>query len=429
MERNPEGNAALAELLSDGDASEAAREHAEGERAPTAEGARSTAERPSQDSHDPPQLAAKLPAADGVAGRPAANVALPSDLTHGAATRAYAGLIAARTKGAAAGVMGQARARFAQTSSGLNASFARLAGGARCLGASGARVADRWPRLRLRHGLAMLSLGALAVFVYLAYCIATLPINGGLQAEATQSALVLEADTSETFATRGVFKGDKLTAADLSPHLAQAIVAIEDRRFYQHGSVDLRGLARAVFRNAQAGGTREGGSTITQRLARLMFLSQERTLKHKVQEAMLALWWMESRLSKVEILVRYLNSAFSGAGACGVDAAAKRYFGKRAKELSLAEAAMLAGLVRAPAQPAPTRNLGGAKERAVLSSRRWPTPGRSRRSRPTPHGRNPWRCARRPKHRRARTTSLTWWRMTCAVCAGPLPATSPRTRP
>ena len=283
-------------------------------------------------------------------------------------------------------------------------------------------MAHHWPRLRFSHVVTLVSLGALVVIGYLAYCIATLPINGGLQAEATQSALVLEADNGETFATRGVFKGDKLTAADLPPHLAQAIVAIEDRRFYQHRGVDLRGLARAVFRNAQAGGTREGGSTITQQLARLMFLSQERTLKRKVQEAMLALW-LESQLSKDEILVRYLNTAFFGAGAYGADAAAKRYFGKRAKELSLGEAAMLAGLVRAPSQLAPTRNLGGAKERAdtvlqAMADTGAITPQQADQARAQPVS-----LQRPPKRRPGRTTSLTWWRTTCAGCSGPLPAT------
>src|SRR6185295_11026319 len=121
----------------------------------------------------------------------------------------------------------------------------------------------------------------------------------------------------------------------------------------------------AAWRNALAGATREGGSTITQQLARLMFLSPERTLRRKIQEALLALW-LERQLSKEEILLRYLDIAFFGAGAYGVDAAAKRYFGKRAKELSLAESAMLAGLVRAPSQLSPTRNFGGAKERADI---------------------------------------------------------------
>jgi penicillin-binding protein 1A len=213
--------------------------------------------------------------------------------------------------------------------------------------------------------VAFIALG-LGLFVgFVLYSIATLPITGGLQIEATQSALTFEGAQGEVFAARGVFKGDRLTAADLPPHLAQAIVAVEDRRFYQHNGVDFRGILRAAWRNSQAGSTREGGSTITQQLARLMFLSPERTLRRKVQEALLAIW-LESQLKKEDILLRYLNTAYFGAGAYGVDAAAKRYFGKKASELSLGEAAMLAGLVRAPSQLAPTRNFGGAKERQEI---------------------------------------------------------------
>lgn len=222
----------------------------------------------------------------------------------------------------------------------------------------------RLPRVNLQGKYLAASLGSvLAIFtVYILYCVATLPVTGGLQVEATQSALTFEGAQGEVFAARGVFKGDKLAAADLPPHLAQAIVAIEDRRFFEHVGVDLRGILRAGWRNSQAGATREGGSTITQQLARLMFLSQERTFRRKVQEALLALW-LESQLKKEDILLRYLNTAYFGAGAYGVNAAARRYFGKKAGELSLAESAMLAGLVRAPSQLAPTRNFGGAKER------------------------------------------------------------------
>ncbi|MDQ4061976.1 MAG: PBP1A family penicillin-binding protein [Pseudomonadota bacterium] len=183
--------------------------------------------------------------------------------------------------------------------------------------------------------------------------------------EPTPSALVLESDKGEVFATRGVFKGEKLTAAELPPHLAGAVIAIEDRRFYEHPGVDLQGMARAAWRNWQAGGTREGGSTITQQLVRMMYLSPDRTLRRKVQEALLSLW-LERHLSKEEILVRYLNTAYFGAGVYGVDAAAKRYFGKKAKELTLSESAMLAGLVRAPSQLAPNRNIEGARKRAAL---------------------------------------------------------------
>ena len=218
---------------------------------------------------------------------------------------------------------------------------------------------------RAKYLAAFLAVGLCVLIGFVLYSIATLPIAGGLQVEATQSALTFEGAQGDVFASRGVFKGDKLTAADMPPHLAQAIVAIEDRRFYQHYGVDLWGILRAGWRNSQAGSAREGGSTITQQLARLMFLSPERTFRRKVQEAVLAIW-LESQLKKEDILLRYLNTAYFGAGAYGVDAAARRYFGKKAGELSLAEDAMLAGLVRAPSQLAPTRNFGGAKERQEI---------------------------------------------------------------
>lgn len=221
-------------------------------------------------------------------------------------------------------------------------------------------------RRRYRIPIKVIISGCAILFVLFAgvvvYSVATLPITGGLQIEGSQSALTFEGSQGEAFATRGMYKGDKLTAADLPAYLTQAIVSIEDRRFYRHWGVDMRGILRAGWRNSQAGGTREGGSTITQQLARLMFLSPERSLRRKIQEAVLSVW-LESQLSKDDILLRYLNTAYFGAGAYGVDAAAKRYFGKRTKDLSLAEAAMLAGLVRAPSQLAPTRNFGGAKER------------------------------------------------------------------
>ncbi|WP_128561017.1 PBP1A family penicillin-binding protein, partial [Methylobacterium crusticola] len=225
-----------------------------------------------------------------------------------------------------------------------------------------ARLAARVPWLRA----ACVSVAVLAALClgYGVYALASLPVNGGLSIEPTASALVVRAQDGQAFATRGVIKGAKLAPKDVPPVLAQAIVAIEDRRFYEHHGVDLRGLARAAFRNAAAGGTREGGSTLTQQLVRMSYLSQDRTLKRKVQEAVLSLW-LESQLPKDEILTRYLNTAYFGAGVYGADAAAQRYFGKAAKDLTLAEAAMLAGLVRAPSQLAPHRNLDGARGRAA----------------------------------------------------------------
>src|SRR6516162_1146296 len=202
-------------------------------------------------------------------------------------------------------------------------------------------------------------------FAYLAYCLATLPPNGGLVIEPTPSALLVEADNGQVFATRGTFKGDKLAPEDVPETLRRAVVAIEDRHFFQHRGIYPPALLRAALRNMIAGNAREGGSTITQQLARMLYLSPERTIKRKVQEALLTVW-LEHHLGKDEILARYLNTAYFGAGAYGADAAAKRYFAKPAKDLSLGEAAMLAGLVRAPSMLALNRNLEGARARAAV---------------------------------------------------------------
>ena len=219
--------------------------------------------------------------------------------------------------------------------------------------------------LRAHPIVAMVALGTIFPLAYLIYCIATVPSDGGLVIEPTPSALVVEADGGQVFATRGVFKGDKLSSEDVPPNLSRAIIAIEDRHFYDHTGIYLPSLVRAAYRNFLSGSAREGGSTITQQLVRMTYLSQERTIKRKVQEAILT-YWIEYQLPKQEILTRYLNTAYFGAGVYGVDAAARRYFGKTAKELSLSESAMLAGLVRAPSALAPTRNLEGARQRAGL---------------------------------------------------------------
>ncbi len=229
--------------------------------------------------------------------------------------------------------------------------------------------AERWsirgralrPSLVAAGLVVALPLVALAGYILFAFL--TLPPLGGVVIDQGQRALTVEADDGRVFATRGAFRGQPITRAELPAHLAQAIVAIEDRRFLSHWGIDLRGLVRAAWRNAVGGGVREGGSTITQQYVRLTSLNQEKSLRRKIQEAFLALR-VESEMSKEDILLGYLNTAYFGAGAYGVDAAARRYFGKGAKALTLSESAMLAGLVRAPSQLAPTRNFGGAKERA-----------------------------------------------------------------
>ena len=159
--------------------------------------------------------------------------------------------------------------------------------------------------------------------------------------------------------------GTDVSIKELPAYLPKAFVAIEDRRFYSHFGVDPIGLARAVVANVLRRGVSQGGSTLTQQLAKNLFLTQQRTLWRKMQELVLALW-LERKFSKNEILELYLNRVYFGSGAYGVEAAAQRYFGKSARQVKLAEAAMLAGLVKSPSRLAPNRNPDGAERRAQI---------------------------------------------------------------
>src|SRR4051812_965274 len=163
--------------------------------------------------------------------------------------------------------------------------------------------------------------------------------------------------------SRGIRHNDAIPLEDYPDHLIKAALATEDRRFYDHFGIDPSGLARALMTNARAGGVVQGGSTITQQLAKNLFLNNERTIERKVKEAFLAMW-LETRLSKNEILKLYLDRAYMGGGAFGVDAAAQYYFNKSARDVNLAEAAMLAGLFKAPTKFAPHVNLPAARARA-----------------------------------------------------------------
>jgi penicillin-binding protein 1A len=167
-------------------------------------------------------------------------------------------------------------------------------------------------------------------------------------------------------ATRGEMGGAAVWVKDLPAYLPQAFIAIEDRRFYSHHGVDPIGIARAVVANVMHRGLSQGGSTLTQQLAKNLFLTQERTLERKLQELALA-FWLERKFTKTEILELYLNRIYFGSGAYGVEAAAQRYFGKPARHVTLAEAALLAGLVKSPSRLAPTRNPDGAERRAQVT--------------------------------------------------------------
>ena len=166
-------------------------------------------------------------------------------------------------------------------------------------------------------------------------------------------------------ATRGEQPGTNVALKDLPPHLPNAFIAIEDRRFYSHVGVDPTGIARAIVTNIMHRGVSQGGSTLTQQLAKNLFLTQDRTVMRKLQEFELAIW-LERKYSKAEILELYLNRVYFGSGAYGIEAAAQKYFGKSARSVTIAEAAMLAGLVKSPSRLAPNRNPEGAEARAQI---------------------------------------------------------------
>ena len=163
--------------------------------------------------------------------------------------------------------------------------------------------------------------------------------------------------------SRGIRHNDSIPLDQFPDHLIKAVLATEDRRFYEHFGIDIGGTLRAFVTNARAGGVVQGGSSLTQQLAKNLFLSNERTLERKVKEAFLAIW-LETHLTKNEILKLYLDRAYMGGGAFGVDAAAQYYFNKSARDVNLSEAAMLAGLFKAPTKFAPHVNLPAARARA-----------------------------------------------------------------
>jgi penicillin-binding protein 1A len=198
-----------------------------------------------------------------------------------------------------------------------------------------------------------------------AYHAAQLPPIDQLKIPKRPPNIAILASDGSLLANRGETGGRSIPLAELPPYLPKAFVAIEDRRFHQHFGIDPVGIARAIYRNLTGTGVMQGGSTLTQQLAKNLFLTQERTASRKIQEAILALW-LEANFSKDQLLELYINRVYFGAGSYGVEAAAQRYFGKPARAVTVAEAAMLAGLVQAPSRLAPTRNPAAAQGRASL---------------------------------------------------------------
>ncbi len=218
---------------------------------------------------------------------------------------------------------------------------------------------------RLVYGVFVIGLwGVIGVAGLVAYHASQLPPIDQLAVPKRPPNIAILASDGSLLANRGETGGRVVSIKELPPYLPRAFVAIEDRRFYSHLGVDPVGIARAVAQNITRRGVSQGGSTLTQQLAKNLFLTPERSASRKIQEAILALW-LEHKYSKDEILELYLNRVYFGAGAYGVEAAAQRYFGKPAKSVTLAEAAMLGGLVQAPSRLAPNRNLPAAQARAA----------------------------------------------------------------
>ena len=221
-----------------------------------------------------------------------------------------------------------------------------------------------------RRGRAILMI-ALSVFMAclligggtLAWLVYAVPLDLATDRTKAAPAVIVEASDGTLIGLRGELRGTPASREDLPDHLVNAVVAIEDRRFFDHGGIDFRGVARAAWRNFRANEVVEGGSTITQQLAKIEFLTSERTLKRKAEEALVALR-LEARLSKDEILTRYLNNVYFGGGAVGIGAAALAYFDKPISDLTLAESAMLAGIIRAPSKANALHNLEDAQARA-----------------------------------------------------------------
>ena len=177
--------------------------------------------------------------------------------------------------------------------------------------------------------------------------------------------IIIKASNGEVVDRYGDIKGQIVDVKNLPPHVINAVMAIEDRRFYSHFGMDLKGFARALFVNVSHGGFVQGGSTITQQLAKNLFLSRERTLKRKIQELILS-FQLEHELTKDEILSAYLNRVYLGSGAYGIDGAARVYFNKSANELDIREAATIAGLLKAPSRYSPNNNPELSKKRTKV---------------------------------------------------------------
>lgn len=222
---------------------------------------------------------------------------------------------------------------------------------------------------KIRFFLNLLVWGIIAFSLVLAYFSYDLPDMNRLQMATRQPGISIVTQDGSLIATSGDVYGSSVQVDDLPPHVWQAILAVEDRRFFDHFGVDVLGLARAFWANYKAKKMVQGGSTITQQLAKNFFQTEglygpnDRSLRRKVQEVIYAIW-LEQKFTKKQILSIYLNRVYLGAGVYGVEAAAQKYFGKRAKSIDVYEASVIAGLLKAPSRYSPSNNPDKAHERA-----------------------------------------------------------------
>jgi penicillin-binding protein 1A len=210
-----------------------------------------------------------------------------------------------------------------------------------------------------------LLLGTIVAIAAAYYALPPFSGEGDIWNRGRQYAVTFTDANGEVVGQRGVRQDDAIPLHEIPLNMINAVLATEDARFYQHFGVDVQGTLRAAVANAQAKTVVQGGSTLTQQLAKNLFLSPERSLRRKIHEAFLALW-IEARLSKNEILKLYLDRSYMGGGAYGVEAAAQFYFGKSIRDVNLQEAAMLAGLFKAPSNYAPHINIVAARNRASV---------------------------------------------------------------
>ena len=219
------------------------------------------------------------------------------------------------------------------------------------------------PPRRRRWPLVLYSIAGLSL-ITIVWLVITAPLSRALEPLA-DPALLLQSDDGHPIALRGAIKELPVDVTKLNPLTPAAFVAIEDRRFYRHWGIDPRGMGRALVADLRGGGVRQGGSTITQQLAKTSFLSGDRTIKRKAQEVIIA-FWLEIWLTKQDILSRYLSSVYFGDGVYGLRAASHHYFHRDPERLSLAQSAMLAGMVQGPSRLAPTQHLEAAQKRSEL---------------------------------------------------------------